>query len=87
MISPRTPEIFVSEEPDEEKEETRLTNGDCSHHRRHDDGQSHSTGDHQVPLVVGHIFSFIAVMYLMEDREWDSHNVSTIFYYLMLNNY
>lgn len=48
--------------------EERLTDSDCSHHWRHDDRESHSTSDHQVPLVVGDIFAFVAVMDLTERR-------------------
>lgn len=46
--------------------EDRLTDSDCSHHWRHNDRESHSTSDHQVPLVVGNIFAFVAVMDLRE---------------------
>lgn len=52
----------------EEVGEDRLTDSDCSHHWRHNDRESHSTSDHQVPLVVGNIFAFIAVMDLTEKR-------------------
>lgn len=46
----------------------RLTDSDCSHHWRHNDGEGDSTGDHQVPLVVGDIFAFVAVVNLTEKR-------------------
>lgn len=58
-----------------ERVEDRLTDSDCSHHWRHDDRESHSTSDHQVPLVVGDIFAFITVMDLTEKRE-EKDNVS-----------
>lgn len=45
-----------------------LTDSNCSHHWGHDDGEGHSAGDHQVPLVVGDVFAFIAVVDLMEGR-------------------
>lgn len=43
-----------------------LTDSNCSHHRGHDDRQSHSAGDHQVPLVVGDVFALVAVVDLTE---------------------
>lgn len=46
----------------------RLTDSDCSYHRRHNDGERDPTGDHQVPLVVGNIFAFVAVVDLTEGR-------------------
>lgn len=51
-----------------ERVEDRLTDSDCGHHWRHDDGECHSTSNHQVPLVVGDIFAFITVMDLREER-------------------
>lgn len=56
-----------------ERLESRLTDSDCSHHWGHDDRECHSTSDHQVPLVVGDIFAFIAVMDLTEIRGAMSH--------------
>lgn len=49
-----------------------LTDSNCSHHGGHDDGESDSAGDHQVPLMVGDVFAFVAVVDLMEGRrvEW-----------------
>lgn len=44
----------------------RLTDSDCSYDWRHDDGERHPTGDHQVPLVVGNIFAFVAVVDLKD---------------------
>lgn len=46
----------------------RLTYSDCSHHRGHDGRKGHSTSNHQVPLVVGNIFTFIAVMNLPKKK-------------------
>lgn len=43
-----------------------LTNGDSSNHWGNNDGQRHSSGDHQVPLVVGDIFALVAVVDLTE---------------------
>lgn len=43
-----------------------LTNGDGSNHWGNNDGQRHSSGDHQVPLVVGDIFALVAVVDLTE---------------------
>lgn len=54
-----------------EEEEDRLTDSDCSHHWRHNDGERHSTSDDQVPLVVGDVFAFVAVMDLTERRGAD----------------
>lgn len=31
-------------------------------HRRDDHGQSHTAGDHQVPLVLGDVFAFVAIV-------------------------
>lgn len=56
--------------------EHRLTDSDCSHYWRHDDRQSHPTSDHQVPLVVGNIFAFVAIMDL---RETSGTNVKDTF--------
>lgn len=42
-----------------------LTNSDRGNHRRHDHRQRHAASYHQVPLVFGDVFAFIASMNLM----------------------
>lgn len=49
-----------------------LTNGDRSNHGGDNDGERHSSGDHQVPLVVGDVFAFVAVVDLTERSRVDS---------------
>lgn len=68
-----------------ERLEGRLTDSDCSHHWRHNDRESHSTSDHQVPLVVGNIFAFIAVMDLTE-REGEHMRLTVRFNIVQLSS-
>lgn len=63
-----TVEGFLKCHSERGDERLGLTDSHCSHHRGHDDGESHSAGDHQVPLVVGDVFAFVAVVDLMEGR-------------------
>lgn len=41
------------------------TDSDRGNHRRHDHRQRHAASYHQVPLVFGDVFAFIAIMNLM----------------------
>lgn len=63
------------EEEEGERLEDGLTDSDCSHHWRHNNRECHSTSDHQVPLMVGNIFAFIAVMDLQQKGSNVSHSV------------
>lgn len=79
--------MSTSKETDEKEKQTkekeegdvdnRLTDSDCSHHWGHNSRESHSTSNHQVPLVVGNIFAFIAVMDLTGERKTRIHTVQT----------
>lgn len=54
------------------KEGEALTNGDGSNHWGNNDGEGHSSSNHQVPFVVGDIFAFVAVVDLREKQNSES---------------